>query len=247
MSMMSMLAMAAQLYDTGHVASRGAIRALRRSVANYARQQSQLMGGCTDGVGFGDAAGGRMQGKGRHRGKGLIPTPAGLAAAGLIAAATLVAGCSLPGSPSSPTPIAGTSISAGGDACGLLGPADFAAAGIAGAQPVSENTDGLEAWFCNYSGQTDASSNIELDAFTGGTAAYGDLASNNQVTTDDATAELGADRAGTNMNGPGYMAVIVACKGKLCFDITLPASSAARDDLITLARLVLQRGSALTR
>ena len=165
----------------------------------------------------------------------------------LAAVAVLVGACSEVIPAANPTSPAGAPVAPNDDLCKLLRPADFAAVGIDGAQPATENTDDAGSWFCDYSGQTDVSADLELDAFSGGTAAYSDLAASNGITTDDATAEVGAERAGTTMNGPGYMAVIVACKGKLCFDISLPSVSGARDDLIALAKLVLQRGASLTR
>jgi hypothetical protein len=52
--------------------------------------------------------------------------------------------------------------------------------------------------------------------------------------------------AGIQLNGPGNMATIAVRKGQVTFDIGFPTNPNARAQLIVLAKLVLQRGSALS-
>jgi len=136
----------------------------------------------------------------------------------------------------------------GGDYCGLLGPGDFAAAGISGAAAPIENYDDSGNYYCVYAGDSGATGGIEFDAFVGDpTATYQGMAEAAGILAADATGEVpGADKAGTILNGPGGMAGIAVCKGQFCFDIDAPTSSSARAQLLALAKLVLQRGSGLT-
>jgi hypothetical protein len=142
----------------------------------------------------------------------------------------------------------GGSIAKGGDLCGLLGPGDFAAAGVSGATVPVENFDDSGNYYCVYAGDSGATGGIEFDAFVGDPAgAYQEMAASAGILSADATGALpGADKAGTVLNGPGGMAGIAACKGQFCFDIDIPTSSGARAQLLAMAGLVLQRGSGLT-
>ena len=142
----------------------------------------------------------------------------------------------------------GGSIAKGGDLCGLLGPGDFAAAGVSGATVPVENFDDSGNYYCVYAGDSGATGGIEFDAFVGDPAgAYQEMAASAGILNANATGALpGADKAGTVLNGPSGMAGIAACKGQFCFDIDIPTSSGARAQLLAMAGLVLQRGGSLT-
>ena len=160
-----------------------------------------------------------------------------------------------PGGPTAAPTVAGSGANAalggavtkGGDYCALLGPGDFAAAGISGAAAPVENYDDSGNYYCVYAGDSGATGGIEFDAFVGDpVTAYQGIAAAAGILTDDATGELpGADKAGTIMNGPGGMAGIGVCKGKFCFAIDVPTTAGARAQLMALAKLILQRGSGL--
>jgi hypothetical protein len=141
----------------------------------------------------------------------------------------------------------GGAVAKGGDYCGLVGPGDFAAAGISGAAAPIENYDDSGNYYCVYAGDSGATGGIEFDAFVGDpVATYQAMAAGAGILTADATGELpGADKAGTIMNGPGGMAGIAVCKGQFCFDIDVPTTAGARAQLLAIAKLVLQRGSGL--
>ena len=142
----------------------------------------------------------------------------------------------------------GGPVANGGDYCGLLGPGDFTAAGISGTKAPIENYDDSGNYYCVYAGDSGATGGIEFDAFVGDPAGtYKAMAEGAGILTADATSEvIGADKAGTVVNGPGGSAGIAVCKGQFCFDIDIPTSATARTQLIALAVLVLQRGSGLT-
>jgi hypothetical protein len=149
--------------------------------------------------------------------------------------------------PSGGTALGGP-VAKGGDYCGLLGPGDFAAAGIGGAKTPVENFDDSGNYYCVYAGDSGATGGIEFDAFVGSPdATYQAMAAGAGILTAEATGELpGVDKAGTILNGPGGMAGIAVCKGQFCFAIDAPTGSGTRAQLIALATLVLQRGSGLT-
>ena len=131
----------------------------------------------------------------------------------------------------------GRPVGQGGDLCGLLGPGDFAAAGVAGAMIPVENSDDSGNYYCVYAGDSGATGGIEFDAFASDpNEAYQTMTEADGITTADATGALeGADKAGTIQNGPGGMAAIAVCDGQFCFDIEFPTTSAARTELISLA------------
>lgn len=149
--------------------------------------------------------------------------------------------------PSGGTALGGP-VAKGGDYCGLLGPGDFAAAGIDGAKTPVENFDDSGNYYCVYAGDSGATGGIEFDAFVGSPdATYQAMAAGAGILTAEATGELpGVDKAGTILNGPGGMAGIAVCKGQFCFAIDAPTGSGTRAQLIALAALVVQRGSGLT-
>lgn len=145
----------------------------------------------------------------------------------------------------------GGPVAVGGDYCGLLGPGDFTAAGIAGAGAPKSNPATPGA-YCVYSGASGATGGIELDVFLATNEAD---ASAIYVTSSFIDSGLGkaalpeGDEVkflASTGGSPDY-AVIRVRKGLLVFDITFPAGSGAQDALIALSRLVLQRGEALSK
>ena len=156
--------------------------------------------------------------------------------------------------PSAATPSPATSggalggpIAKGGNFCGLLGPGDFAAVGVSGARTPTKNSDGPADAYCVYSGVSGATGGIEFDIFIGDpVASYQQIVANGALIADTTGDLPGVDAVGTVMNGPGNMAAIGARKGAMAFNIDVPTGPKARAQLISLAKLVLQRSSALS-
>ena len=166
------------------------------------------------------------------------------------------------GSAAAPTPAAGGgaagggsvggSVAAGDDLCGLLGPGDFAAVGISGTGGPSENNQDNSNVYCVYAGKSAATGGVEFDAFLAGSKA------DSEATFNEIAAPMldfegvgkaafpDADGAQLRTDIPGGYAGIAIWKGKLAFDIGVPTSAQAKDQLIALAKLVLQRSAALT-
>ena len=142
----------------------------------------------------------------------------------------------------------GGTIGRGGDFCGLLGPGDFAAVGVAGARTPTKNSDDVTDAYCVYSGVSGATGGIEFDIFlTDAAGAYQQIKANGGITADDATADLpGVNAAGIQLDGLAHMADIGVLKGTIAFDIDVPTNPNARTQLIALAKLVLQRGGGLS-
>jgi len=141
----------------------------------------------------------------------------------------------------------GGPVAAGGNFCGLLGPGDFAAAGVVGARTPTKNSDGTADAYCVYSGISGATGGIEFDIFIGDpVSSYQQIVSNGTLVADATTGLTGVDNVGTVLVGPGNMAAIGVQKGAMTFDIDVPTGPNARAQLIALARLVIERGSGLS-
>jgi hypothetical protein len=162
-------------------------------------------------------------------------------------------------SPAGPTqPPAGPGLPVGSPISGIdqittiLTPADFTAVGVSGAGPGSDNPSG-NAHYIVYAGLSAGAGGIELDIFVfdtpadattdfGGTAFY---------TLDQATIQrIGADDAGYYPDQPGNSAgtsfdEIRVLKGKVWFDLAIPSSAQAEQQLISLAALIVARGGVL--
>jgi hypothetical protein len=181
-------------------------------------------------------------------------SPAATAHRTAVVAASHVAGASATPRASSAThapsivsTATGVPVALGGNLCSLLGPGDFAAAGISGAGAPTINTDENGGHYCVYSGTSGGTGGIEFDAFTGDpVGTYQTIAGETGSLTELASGDLpGADQAGVNLNSTGGMAAIVVRSGQFIFDMSFPTNPQARSQLIALAALVLQRGSAL--
>jgi hypothetical protein len=138
-------------------------------------------------------------------------------------------------------------VARGGNLCSLLGPGDFAAAGISGAGAPTINTDENGGRYCVYSGTSGATGGIEFDAFTiDPVGTYQTIVGETGTVTELSSTDLpGADEAGLNLNSTGGMAAIVVRSGQLTFDMSFPTNPQARTQLLALAALVMLRGSAL--
>ncbi len=145
----------------------------------------------------------------------------------------------------------GGPVAAGGDVCALLGPGDFATVGLSGAGAPTRNPD-TEGAYCVYAGKSGGTGGLELDAFVTTDAADADGVWQNVrsfLDTGNGKALLpGPDDVAidTAIDTPPYAAIAVR-KGRLVFGISIPTGTRAADQLVALAKLVLDRASALTR
>lgn len=165
------------------------------------------------------------------------------------------------GSPASATPASTTATSSTGGGstgfavrpgeplCGLLGPGDFAAAGLPAAGVPTLNGDGSTEAYCVYAGTSAATGGLELDAFVSADAAgSGDVYTTvlGESGAGSPVPELsGVDAASINLDAEGTFATVAVQAGRLAFDIGIPKGAGARDQLLALAGLVLQRSAAL--
>lgn len=189
---------------------------------------------------------------------GASPAPSGGGAASAAPSLAPSGGGALtvPPSPASGGGGTGGTVAPGGDLCGLLGPGDFAAVGVAGAGAAKENNPDANNAYCVYAGTSGGTGGVELDAFLAGSRADSEAgfisASAPMVTfgniaqTEVKAAFPDADGAALRTDIPGPYAGIAIWKGKLVFDIAIPTTDSAKDQLISLAKLVLQRASGLT-
>jgi hypothetical protein len=184
------------------------------------------------------------------------------AIAGAVLLLPLLAACG--GGPSPTGPAGGTQPPAGGggatggpvtDAsrlCDLLGPGDFAAAGIAGAGAPTVNSDGPGSAYCVFAGTSTATGGIEFDAFVEANAT--DAAATFETIVTESGVDLqeiavpGADEAlgydGVAGEAEDFAAVVVR-KGNLVFTVGAPGGEGMATKLAALATLVLARGAAL--
>jgi hypothetical protein len=141
----------------------------------------------------------------------------------------------------------GGPVAKGGNFCDLLGPGDFAGVGVSGAHTPTKNSDGTADAYCVYAGVSGATGGVEFDIYIGDPiASYQQIVTNGALVADTTGDLPGVDAVGTVMKGPGNMAAIGVRKGKMAFDIDVPTGPNARAQLISLAKLVLQRSSALS-
>ena len=179
---------------------------------------------------------------------GPAPTPGGSTGSG---------GGSSQGPAATSTPAAGGggatggTVAAGDDLCKLLGPGDFAAVGVSGTGPASENNQDNSNVYCVYAGKSAGTGGVEFDAFLADTKANSRPPSTpwpRRCSTSRAgqAAFPDADGAKLRTDIPDGYAGIAIWKGKLAFDIGIPTTDQAKDQLIALAKLVLQRSAGIT-
>lgn len=141
----------------------------------------------------------------------------------------------------------GGPVAPGGNFCELLGPGDFAAVGVSGAGTPTKNSEGTADAYCVYSGVSGATGGIEFDIFVGDpVSSYQQIVANGALIADTTGDLPGVDAVATVMKGPGNMAAIGVRKGRMAFDIDVPTGPNARPQLIALAKLVLERSTALS-
>jgi hypothetical protein len=156
-----------------------------------------------------------------------------------------------PSSPGSGGSIGGP-VAAGGDLCGLLGPGDFAAVGVSGTGTAKENNPDANSAYCVYAGTSAGTGGVEFDAFLAGSTADSKAAYDAAAAPmldfagDGKKAFPDADGASVQKDIPGGYDGIAIWKGKLVFDIGIPSTDKSKDQLIALAKLVLQRAAGLT-
>jgi hypothetical protein len=132
--------------------------------------------------------------------------------------------------------------------CGLVGPGDFAAVGLVGAGIPTLNGNGSSEAYCVYRGTSAGTGGLEFDAFTSDTASLsGDVyttvlgESGAGVPVPEVT---GVDAASLNLDAGGFATISVQA-GRLVFDIGIPRGDSAKAQLVTLAKLVLDRSGGL--
>lgn len=171
----------------------------------------------------------------------------------LIAVPLLVAACG--GAARTPSPAASGLFSPGvvptaEQLCQLLTPADWTAAGLAGAAApeIDDDGAGTGSAYCTYGGLSGATGGLELDVFVGPTVddariTYAQI--RESIPSPSAPNLSGVDEAVINANiEPGFGAILVRA-GKLVVTITLPTSEATADQLTSLTNLVLSRALSL--
>ena len=190
-----------------------------------------------------------------------MPTPRRAARPiALALAATLVAACG--GGTTTPAPTTAGATSPGGGTlptgmpvtdltklCDLLGPGDFAAAGIEGAAAPTVGTDGPGSEYCVYAGQSAATGGIEFDVFAGEDAAetyqtiLDEVGGSPQAITIPGIAEaVATDGTAGQADAP---ASVVARTDNLAFTIAAPGGMGVSAKLAALAGLVVARAAGL--
>jgi hypothetical protein len=195
---------------------------------------------------FASCSGGGGGGPTASATRGTISSPAASAAPASVAPASVApASAGSGGSTGGP-------VVAGSDLCGLLGPGDFAAVGVPGTGKAKENNADPSNVYCVYAGTSAGTGGVEFDAFLAGSTADS-KASYDSVSApmldfagDGKAAFPDADGASIQKDIPGGYDGIAIWKGKLVFDIGIPSTGKSKDQLIALAKLVLQRAAGLT-
>jgi hypothetical protein len=205
-----------------------------------------VLGACSGGGGATSVGGGPS---GANSGSVAAPGAATSAEASAPAAASAPAGGGTGGG------AIGGSVTDAGHLADLLGPGDFAAVGVSGAGTPTVNAPESGSAFIVYAGKSGGTGGIELDAVAGVSAdGMADVFASMSAPFLDFEGRGKADlpqadeamlRADNPIDGGGEWAGIAVRKGRLVFLIAIPASDAAESQLVSLARLVLDRGSAL--
>ncbi|HEY8209299.1 MAG TPA: hypothetical protein VIG99_17545 [Myxococcaceae bacterium] len=148
----------------------------------------------------------------------------------------------LSGSPPAPS----VALGSGAKMCEALTVADLKAAGLApDAKGLSANVPEPTSAYCVYAGKSGATGGIELDLFD----AAGDVKGTWETILGEMAPPKPAGLPGTDesvidleaVSGGPKFAVLVARRGNLVFSLSLPAGPKAKDQLFSLAKLVLAR------
>jgi hypothetical protein len=142
----------------------------------------------------------------------------------------------------------GSTVSSAADLADALGPGDFVAVGLNGADTGSVNNNEAGSVYVVYAGRSSATGGIEFDAFLSATtsdaeATYATAAGMGKK--DVPAADDAAMRLDNPIDSGGTYATIAVRKGLLVFDIGIPGNASAEAQLTALALLVLQRTTAV--
>ena len=129
--------------------------------------------------------------------------------------------------------------------CALLQPADFAAAGVAGARSPVDHGGGAGNHYCMYTQASGADGGIELDVFLDGNAVDAEATwstARSELTPGSSGAALlpGIDQ-GELLASPRGFSWLLVRQGRLTFVLSIPGGAHVEEQLLTLGRLVLER------
>jgi hypothetical protein len=138
-----------------------------------------------------------------------------------------------------------------GEALCVLGPNDFAQAGVGNASKPSANVqDGGASAYCVYAGKSSATGGIELDVFSPAGTSPAEIKATYQTAIGESSTAMtpirieGADEARWSAHavsgGPPF-ATIAVRRGDLVFVLGIPANKDAQAQLTSLSGLVLKR------
>lgn len=131
--------------------------------------------------------------------------------------------------------------SSGKALCSALTPADFVKAGVPVSALYPPHVDNDSGAYCVYASKA---GKVEFDIFFPAGANSQEVSDTERATVGDAGGKYepvrleGADRAQISLTAD---AIIVVRKGKAVFDIGIPKTSNSRQQLLTLAEIVLVR------
>jgi hypothetical protein len=136
--------------------------------------------------------------------------------------------------------------SSGKALCSALTPADFTKAGVAVQSLSQANLDGNDGAYCVYQSKT---GKVEFDIFFLAGSTPQEVSATDKTVLGEGGAKYehlqlaGADDAQISMAMPDQpaSAVIVVRRGKAVFDIMIPRTAGARQQLQQLAQIVLSR------
>jgi len=162
---------------------------------------------------------------------------------------TIFAGCALAlaaGSAAAQTGARSIAPSTGKVMCSALTPADFTKAGVQVQSLSQANLDGNDGAYCVYQSKA---GKVEFDIFFLAGKTPQEISGTERTVLGEGGAKYehlqlsGADDAQISMALPDQpaSAVIVVRKGKAVFDIMIPRSTGARQQLQQLAQIVLER------
>lgn len=133
--------------------------------------------------------------------------------------------------------------SSGKEMCSALSPADFTKAGVPVSALRQANLDGTDGAYCVYESKA---GNVEFDIFFPAGANPGDVLATEKTVLGEVGSKAesvsiaGADAAQIPMTTDKTASIVVR-KGKAVFDINIPKSANARQQLLELAQIVLSR------
>src|SRR5262245_1555193 len=133
--------------------------------------------------------------------------------------------------------------SSGKALCAALTPADFTKAGVPVSALRQANLDGTDGAYCVYESKA---GNVEFDIFFPAGPTPGDVAATEKTVLGEVGGKFesiqiaGADAARIILTDVQTASIVVR-KGKAVFDINIPKNANARQQLVALAQIVLNR------